>query len=299
MGKSIKADLSCLPKRKEEELRHITRIIHNACKTEFIILFGSYARGDYVERDITYAKGLGYPEEFRSDFDILIILDSGKSVNRHYMKLHGLQSALDRKLAKKEILTPVSLLFYGIDEINDLLEKESNPFFKDVTEEGIELYNSKKYKLSRAQKIDAKQKKELAQRYFDHWFRKAEDSFYGYKMYFKANKSNKAAFELHQTTEACLNVILLVHSFYSPKSHDIEKLLELTERFDKSIQKTFPRKRPKEKRLFELLKASYVDARYSPAFKITENELKQIAKYVEKLMKITERLCKKKIKKYA
>ena len=298
MGKSIKADLSCLPRRKEEELRHITRIIHDTCKTEFIILFGSYARGDYVERDVTYAKGLGYPEEFRSDFDILIILDSGKSVNRHYMKLHRLQSNLDRKLAKKEILTPVSLLFYGIDEINDLLEKESNPFFKDVTEQGITLYDSKKYKLSRAQKIDAKQKKELAQRYFDHWLEKAESSLKGFHFYLHEKENNDAAFNLHQATERLLNAILLVHSFYSPKSHDIEKLLELTERFDKSIQKTFPRKRTKEKRLFELLKASYVDARYSPAFRITEDELKQIAKYVGKLMKITERLCKKKIKKY-
>ena len=58
MGKKINADLSRLPKRKEEELRHITRIIHDTCKTEFIILFGSYARGDFVERDVTYAKGL-------------------------------------------------------------------------------------------------------------------------------------------------------------------------------------------------------------------------------------------------
>ena len=87
MGKSIKADLSHLPKRKEEELKYIVRAIHNICKTEFIILFGSYARGDFVERDVTYAEGLGYPEEFRSDFDILVILANQNLLNRVYMKL--------------------------------------------------------------------------------------------------------------------------------------------------------------------------------------------------------------------
>ena len=298
MGKSIKADISHLPGRQEEELRRIVKMIHEISKTEFIILFGSYARGDFVERDVTYAEGLGYPEEFKSDFDILIILFSRRNVKRDYTKLQKLQSGLDRMLARQEIQTPVSLLFYGLDEINDLLEKEANPFFKDVTEQGIMLYDSKRHQLSRAHKINENEKKELAQRYFDHWFGKGKSFFRSHNDDVKAKDFNLASFHLHQTTEVALHGLLLVHSFYSPKSHDIEKLLKITERFHKSIQKTFPRGTKKTKRLFGLLKASYVDARYSPAFKITEGELEHISKYVQKLLKIVERLCKKKIKSY-
>ena len=303
MGKAIKKDISHLPKGKQKELNDIKNLIRKKCKVEFIILFGSYARGDYVERDVTFAKGLGYPEEFRSDFDILVILENKYILTQFYMKLHRLQDVLNTKFVNREISSPVSLLFYAIDEVNDLLEKEANPFFKDVTEQGIALYDSKRYILSRAQKIDAKQKKELAQRYFDHWFGKASYWFQKAKETLNSDstsseQNNWLAFHLHQTTEACLNSILLVHSYYSPKSHDIEHLLKLTNRYDERIKKCFPRENEEDKRLFELLRASYVDARYSPAFKITTSELEQISKWVKSFLELTEKLCYKKISEY-
>ena len=294
----MKSDFSHIPAHKQDELKFICRKARNVCKIEFIILFGSYARGDFVERDVTYAKGLGYPEEFRSDFDIIIILKSREFLNQFYMKLNAFEDMLNKKYAKGELTTPVSLLFYSIDEVNDLLEKEANPFLKDVTEQGISLYNSGRYELSKAHKINTKQKRELAQQYFDHWFEKANISFKDFSFNLKEQHYNQSAFHLHQTTEACLNSVLLVHSFYSPKAHDIKKFLDLTERFDKSINQTFSRKTDEEKRLFELLRASYVDARYSPAFQITEGELKQIAEWVKNLLELTEQLCSQKIEQY-
>ena len=293
MKKSIKH----LPVYKQDEIRHIINRIQKICKVQFIILYGSYARGDYVEHDVTYAKGLGYPEEFKSDIDILVVLDNANRIKQHYLKLHDLQSTLTKEFVDQKIKSPVSLIFDDIININERLA-ESNPFFKDVIKQGIELYNSKKYKFTKAHNLTAAEKKELAQRYFDHWFEKAKDAFYGYELYFKAIKYSWAAFLLHQTTEACLHGLLLVFTFYAPKSHDIERLLRDSKKLDTKLPKIFPQKMEEDKRLFELLRDSYVDARYSPAFQITKDDLEQISKDVKSLLKLMEKICKERIKSY-
>jgi hypothetical protein len=60
----------------------------------------------------------------------------------------------------------------------------------------------------------------------------------------------------------------------------------------------FPQATPKEKNRFELLRLAYVDARYDKTYKITRAELEYLAERVQKLKTITQRVCKKKIKKF-
>jgi predicted nucleotidyltransferase len=60
-----------LPAQKQEELNKITQAICNNCADiEKIILFGSYARGDYKEaKDLKEGRKSGHI----SDYDILVI----------------------------------------------------------------------------------------------------------------------------------------------------------------------------------------------------------------------------------
>ena len=67
----MKRSLSHLPKHKQEELKQIVSIITENAEVEMIILFGSYARGDWVE-DIYTEGHITY--EYKSDFDILVIV---------------------------------------------------------------------------------------------------------------------------------------------------------------------------------------------------------------------------------
>ena len=60
----MKTDLSHLPEHKREELADVTRVIRETVDPEMVILFGSHARGDWVEDERT-----GYV----SDYDILIV----------------------------------------------------------------------------------------------------------------------------------------------------------------------------------------------------------------------------------
>jgi predicted nucleotidyltransferase len=45
----MKTSLSHLPQNKQDELKEITQMIIEKVPAEMIILFGSYARGDWVE----------------------------------------------------------------------------------------------------------------------------------------------------------------------------------------------------------------------------------------------------------
>lgn len=46
-----------------------------------------------------------------------------------------------------------------------------------------------------------------------------------------------------------------------------------------------------QKKCFELLRDAYVDARYNPDYKITNEQLLYLIERVEKLQKITEKSC--------
>ena len=197
----------------------------------------------------------------------------------------------------KKIQSPVSLEWNNIPEVNQMIA-EKNPFTRDIVRQGIELLNFGRHKLTTVGKISKKQKSQLANEYFNKWFERAVDFLKTYNFHRKSNMINLAAFDLHQTTEACLRALLYTYTFYYPKTHNIEKLYESVEQLDEELRTVFPRKTKEDERLFELLRASYVDARYSPAFKIIESELQQISKWVKSLLKITEKLCSEKIKKY-
>jgi predicted nucleotidyltransferase len=62
----MKTTLTHLPDEKQEELKSLTEIILEKVPAEMIILFGSHARGDWVE-------DFQENTEYVSDYDILVI----------------------------------------------------------------------------------------------------------------------------------------------------------------------------------------------------------------------------------
>jgi hypothetical protein len=59
-----------------------------------------------------------------------------------------------------------------------------------------------------------------------------------------------------------------------------------------------PRDTDKEKEFFGLLDYAYIGARYDINYKITKQQLEQLAPCVKKLHKVTENICKEKIKSF-
>jgi uncharacterized protein len=82
----LKTSIDHLPQEKQLELQEIVRVINERFPyAEMIILFGSFSRGDWVDHRY---KENGTTYEYKSDFDILVILDTeNQAINREKIKV--------------------------------------------------------------------------------------------------------------------------------------------------------------------------------------------------------------------
>lgn len=283
----MKSSISHLPKNKQQELKQLLNIIHDILTAEMVILFGSYSRGDWVED--TYTEGhITY--EYQSDYDILIIVKD-KSISKKFDLLEKIESRYD---ALSDVNTPLNCIMHHIEYVNSQIE-EGRYFFIDIKKEGTLLYDSKKYKLVAKRKLDLEKIAQIAREDFDQWFFSAKEFLIDFRNAFKRNSYKKAAFELHQAAERFYQTILLVFTGYKPKTHNIERLSKKAKSFVLEIATVFPKTTIEERRLFELLKNAYLDARYNKEYVITREELDYLGTRVEKLQHITEWICRKKL----
>ena len=256
-----------------------------------IILFGSYARGDWVE---------DYQEkyEYISDFDILIVTKDKNSA-RQVKK----SRELDRELMANEEITRTSIIYHSIGFVNDKIERNYY-FFIDILKEGIMLFDSGKFSLSEPKHLNAAQRVEKSTEEFEHWFESASHFLETFEFLFQKGESNKAyyknaAFQLHQAAERYYAAILLVFTDYKPRIHDIEILGNQVEKQNTSFATVFPRRTTEEDRLFILLKKAYIDARYNKNYKIEKEELEYLGGRVTLLKDLTERICRERIAQFA
>ncbi|MEM8937919.1 MAG: HEPN domain-containing protein [Bacteroidota bacterium] len=276
-----------LPKSKQEELQLLAQELSAHKLVEMVILFGSYARGNWVE-DQYVEKGITY--EYRSDFDILVVL-----THEDFKQKFRIEDKVKADLVTTgKVTTPVSLIFHGIKQLNSSLTM-GNYFFKDIKEEGIVLYDSEKFKLAQPKKLTPEQYQQKAQDHFDQWFESANHFLDDFQSNLEKERFPKAAFELHQATERYYSTILLVFTDYRPKDHNLENLGIKVEMCDPRFA-VFPKTTDEEKHRFELLKRAYIDARYKmDEYQITKGELEYLAERVKELKRLTEKICGERI----
>ena len=287
----MKKSLAHLPKHKQEELKEITRVIKENAEVEMIILFGSYARGNWVE-DIYKEGHITY--EYKSDYDILVVVREHVLV-RKLGQWQRIESIIRRS---STIRTRVTLIVHDIKEVNKAL-RQGQYFFTDITKDGVSLYDSKRFELAKAQKLSPEERKHTAQEDFKYWYKSASGFLKQFEYAFKTRNYNIAAFELHQATERFYMTVLLVFTHYKPKEHDIKILGKQAINLDPRFLPIFPRTTQEERRLFELLQKAYIDARYNRSYKITKKELGYLAERVKKLQRVTKEVCKERIESYA
>ncbi|MDC6362226.1 MULTISPECIES: HEPN domain-containing protein [Flavobacteriaceae] len=280
--------LNHLPKTKQDELGRLTTLLSAFKEVEMVLLFGSYARGNWVE-DTYVEKGITY--EYRSDYDLLVVL-----THEDLQQKFRIEDKVKAELtATGQVRTPVNLIFHGIKHLNQAL-RLGNYFFKDIKKEGIVLYDSEKCKLATPKLLTPQESQQKAQEHFDQWFTSANGFFKTFRFNFSEKDYHLAAFQLHQATERYYTTILLVFTDYRPKDHNLETLGIKVEMCDKRFA-VFPTQTEEEKRLFELLKRAYIDARYKmEEYHITKGDLEYLSARVAELQQLTEDICLEKIK---
>lgn len=219
----MKTDLDHLPANKQRELERVKQIIFEEFedalalgtmswkkkgRIDKIILYGSYARGGWVDEPHT-AKG------YRSDFDLLIIVNDKRLTERvdFWLKL---EDRLIRELAiDKTLHTPVNFIVHTLQEVNDGLA-HGRYFFMDVAKDGIALHEFDEKPLHTPKPKTPEQALAMAREYFEEWLPSAQSFHRGYKHAVDDGDLKKAAFDLHQSAERLYHTVLLVSTFYTP-----------------------------------------------------------------------------------
>lgn len=252
-----------------------------------IILYGSYARGGWVDEPHT-AKG------YQSDFDLLIVVNDKRLTDRVRFWAKA-EERLDRERAiTRSLRTPVNFIVHTLDEVNEGLAN-GRYFFIDVAGDGIAIYQSDDGELAEPQPKTPSRALAMAQEYFDEWMPAARNRFDGANFHIERGNSKDAAFDLHQTTERLYHCVLLVCTFYTPHVHNLGFLRTQAERIDPRLAEVWPMDSRRDRAMFEKLKAAYVKARYSKHYRITADELAWLGARVEELARVVEVVCSERI----
>jgi len=195
----MKTSLAHLPETKQDQIRHITKIIEEVANPEMVILFGSYAKGNYVEHKYTGRDGIRY--EYISDFDFLVVM-KGNTVKEY---------ELDDIITNRARMyrPPVNLEIHEIDYINEGLGF-GQYFFADIVKEGILLFDKSTVQFAKPRVLTPFDQKQIAQRYFDKWLKRGKAFLKGVAVYLAEKELNEGAFTLHQVTESFYYATLLV-----------------------------------------------------------------------------------------
>lgn len=91
----------------------------------------------------------------------------------------------------------------------------------------------------------------------------------------------------------------MVFTLYVPKSHNLIFLRKRTDELDERLRHVWPASSKLEKRAFELLRAAYVKARYSPHYRVGSEELDWLASRVALLHQIVREACEARLSEMA
>ncbi len=291
----MKKSITYLPSANQRDLHYIVESILTRIKqTEMIILFGSYARNDYVAYDEKYE--FGKLQFYVSDYDILVVT-SGVSDGVAIKALGNIEDLYYDRAKDPDRQPPVQFISEDMKKLNKYL-KEGRYFYTQIKQEGVILYDSGKHKLARRRTLNFEEIKQQAQEYFNDKFESANEFLLGVKFYYDQLLYKKASFLLHQACENYIYAIRLVFTLENPKQHNLTKLLNSVKKYSVEFIKVFPQDTPEEKRLFELIKAAYVNGRYDPDFVVTKEDIDALVPKVELLRDITKRICEAKIGEY-
>jgi predicted nucleotidyltransferase/HEPN domain-containing protein len=296
----MRTDLDHLPDAKRRELELIQKILFEEFEDAIqlgtqpfkrqgrilkIILFGSYARGDWVNDPVG-----GYI----SDYDLLVIVNHEKLTDTQDYWAKADDHLLREYAVTHRLTAPANFIVHSIDDVNAQLRR-GRYFFTDIVKDGIELYAAPVSDLATPQPLSAEEARAEAQAYFDEWFRSA-GKFLRAAEFLRTDVAPKeSAFNFHQAAERLYHCTLLTLTLYSPKSHKLTFLRSQAEQLDARLADAWPRGSKFERRCFELLVRAYVDARYSPHYKIEAEELHWIGERVTALQQLVEIVCKERL----
>ncbi len=295
----MKTDLDHLPPPRQSHLRSVVRVLleefqkRTAQATQpwtrhgrilKIVLYGSFARGDWVDD-----RRSGY----LSDYDILVVVNHAKLTD----KAEYWEAAEDR-LLRSGITTPrfptVNVIVHDHADVNDQIAR-GRPFFLDIVRDGIMLYEAPGFPFAKPGNLFPDIVREETVLHFENWSSYAESALLSTSAITRLGLQRDAAFMSHQAAERAYTCVLLTLTLYSPQEHNIRKLRTRAESLAPELRAVWPPADRLSRRCFELIKDSYIKARYSKHYRITDEELAYSFARLEELLTRVKAVCERHI----
>ncbi|MDK2759089.1 MAG: HEPN domain-containing protein [Blastomonas fulva] len=297
----MRTDLDHLPAAKQRELERVVETIFDEFRgsTENatgprkgarilkIILFGSHARGDWVDAPLS-------ANQYKSDYDILIIVSQKELTDRAAYWAKAEERLIRAYTIEKTLHTPVNFIVHSLHEVNEGLS-HGRVFFMEVVKDGIALYEADNSELATPKPKNPEQALAASREYFEEWLPNAAGFMKVYRFCMSEGDWKRAAFLLHQATESLYQGLLLTLTLYTPYNHNIAFLRSLAEGLDRRLFGIWPHGTHRERAMFQKLKEAYTKARYSKHYKISEEELTWLGERVEELGRVVHQVCSDKI----
>jgi len=207
----MKSVLNHLPERQQQELAQVRTTL----LTEFeaalrkgaggtsewrkggqvlkIILFGSYARNDWVDE----------PDNgYLSDFDLLIIVSHPKltDIADYWWE------AENRILRDPSVGRIVNIIVHDLAEVNQALGR-GEYFWTDIVRDGVMLYELPSHPLAVPKPMTPKDAVEMASAYYESWLPKIQIALEKSEFCIGKNELAESAFDLHQAVEQRLHLL--------------------------------------------------------------------------------------------
>lgn len=306
----MRTDLGHLPHWKQREIKYALGVIFEEfekfrehASQEWrrrgrilnVVLYGSHARGGWIYDRIRYI----------SDYDLLITVNHEKLLDYGGWYAKVTERFLCEQLAGK-LKAPVSIILHTqADVINQLAL--GRYFFANIVKEGVSLYQAHGHALPEPTPPNPKTAYEEAVRYFASWrfqtrnglklarFSTKEAEALAASRRESANECDAAqrdaAFMFHQTVERAYDCFLLVYTLYCPTTHNIGYLRNQCEIRDAALREAWPLAPRTLSSRFNKLKEAYIKARYSPHFRVSQEELEWYDERVSLLVNLVEASC--------
>lgn len=303
--RGLKTDLNHLPAAKRAELAFAVEVLKDGLAKSLetrkapdlvsasilkIILFGSYARGDWVEDPVG---------RYFSDFDLLVVVSDERLTDSWEFWSAAESRLLSELVSGQRLRTPVSFVVHSLEDVNRQLEL-GRYFWVDVVRDGVVLMDTPGAEFVEPQPMSADVAVSEASAYAAEAFEFVDRRLEALAMEMERGLSSPgwrkdAAFTAHQISERLYHCLLMVFTLYIPKSHNLIFLRRRTDEFDDRLRDVWPATTKLDKRAFELLRAAYVKARYSPHYRVSSEELDWISSRVRILDAIVREACGKRI----
>lgn len=296
----MKTSLDHLPSAKRKELDLVVDVLREGFAQALsrrtmpryrdgrllkIILFGSFARGDWVEDP----KG-----RYFSDYDILVVVNHEDLADLEEFWGKADEVLLKELASGERLRTQPNFIVHSLDDVNEQL-RLGRYFFADILRDGITLFEEPGSPFVHPEPLSAQDAYGETKAYADEWLRSGGTFSQLASTARSLNSPKEAAFLLHQAAEKFYHGLILALKLYSAKTHRLNLLRDRAEALDSRLIGIWPGSNKFERQGFDLIRRAYVEARYSKSYEISAEHLDWLESRVSALKDAAETIASERV----